>query len=439
MTGMVRAAYRGGMQMAAVAYGVASSLPGAPSPWRTNRLRLGRLDREAQAVVASARALWVHAASVGELTAVRPLLVELRERTAGRIIIVSTTAHSGLAMARTLPEAHLATMFPFDAPGPVRSVVARVRLDAYLFTETEIWPTWLETMREHGIPSIMVSGRVSDRTLRRARWLRPLFREALAEVTCCMQTEEDARRIVELGADPRRVHVAGSLKFDAASTALPEEVERLGAWLRAPAEPVVVAGSTHEGEEEMLLDAYRRLALAHRDLALVIAPRHLERLGAVEALARERGFAVQRSSAIADSSPPAERPVVVLLDRMGLLAASYRLATVAFVGGSLVPVGGHNVIEPAQAGVPVVVGPHTDNAPDVVDRLVAAGGAVRVGSTDALALALDHLLGEPAVARGMGHRARATARTGQGALERHVKIITARLSAAHFAQRAHDE
>lgn len=439
----MRGAYRGIMQMLAAAGAVASAMPGAPPRWRAVADRLGRLDASAQAMAASAPALWVHAASVGELTAVRPLVGELRERFPGRVIVVSTLTRTGLALARTMPEAHLAVLFPLDADGPVEAVLERFRLEAFLFTETEIWPLWLERLRAEQVPCIMVSGRVSERTARRARWLRSLYRAALAEVTCCMQTEDDARRIVAFGADPRRVHVAGSLKFETGAAAVSDEVARLGRAIGAPEQPLIVAGSTHEGEEAVLAGVYQRLALAHRDVALLLAPRHLERLDAVEEVVRRAGLPLVRASELlADAAPPPhvrERPLVIVLDRMGLLAQCYRLAAVAFVGGSLVPVGGHNVLEPAQAGVPVLVGPHTDNARDVVDRLVAAGGALRVRDDDTLALALDHLLAEPGAATVMGQRARAVAQSGQGALERHLKIITARLSTARFARRGAEE
>jgi 3-deoxy-D-manno-octulosonic-acid transferase len=438
---MMRAAYRGTMQVVAAACSMASGVPGAPARWRAAGDRLGRLDATAQAMAASAPAIWVHAASVGELTAVRPLVAELRERFVGRVIVVSTLTRTGLALARTMPEAHLALLFPLDADGPVEAVLERFRLEAFLFTETEIWPLWLERLQAEEVPAIMVSGRVSERTVRRARWLRPLYRNALAEVTCCMQTDEDARRIIELGADPRRVQVAGSLKFEAGAGETAAEVERFARALDVPAQPLVVAGSTHDGEEAIVLDVYHRLTLAHRDVALLLAPRHLERLDAVDALVRARGLPVVRfGELVADGAVRrVDRPLVVLLDRMGVLAQCYRLASVAFVGGSLVPVGGHNVVEPAQAGVPVLVGPHTENARDVVERLVTAGGALRVTSADALALALDHLLAEPGAASVMGQRARALAQSGQGALERHLKIIAARLSAARFARRGLEE
>jgi 3-deoxy-D-manno-octulosonic-acid transferase len=432
----MRAAYRGTMRLLASGCAVAAAVPAAPPRWRGVGDRLGRFDAAARAMATSAPTVWVHAASVGELTAVRPLIAALRARSPGRVFVVSTLTRTGLALARSMPEAHLAVLFPLDAPGPVEAVLERFRLEAFCFTETEIWPLWLERLRHGGVPAFMVSGRVSARTVARARWLRPLYRPALLDVTCCMQTDDDARRVIALGAEPRRVQVAGSLKFEGNGDRTTVEVQQFAAAVLAPSHPLIVAGSTHEGEETILLDVYRRLLLAHGDVALLLAPRHLDRLEAVEAHVRAHGLPLVRFSdlAVAGSPPRRERPLVVVLDRMGVLAQCYRFASLAFVGGSLVPVGGHNVVEPARAGVPVLVGPYTHNAPEVVDRLLMAGGGLRVASADALALACDHLLAEPAVAADMGLRARAIAQDGQGPLERHLKIIAARMSAVRFAR-----
>ena len=433
MEGLAVAAYRGVMTGAATVAGLAARLPGVPARWRAVGDRLGRIELPGEDDE-SQPALWLHAASVGELVAARPLLARLRERFPDRPFLVSTLTQTGLELARTLDEVDVAFLFPIDAPRTVRRLTRGLLLEAFLFTETEIWPTALEELAAAGVPTFMVSGRVSARTAMRGRWLRPVFRRALAEVTCCMQTDEDAQRIIALGADPRRVRVAGNLKFDGVAAEPPPDVVRLQALLRAGQRRMLVAGSTHEGEEPMLLEAFARVAPGHEDLVLLLAPRHPERFAAVAELITRAGWPLVRYTQLVAAPQSLPPRAVLLLDAVGPLAQCYALGVVAFVGGSLVPVGGHNVLEPARAARPVVVGPHTTNAADVVERLLAGGGALRVSSVESLAWALAGLLDEPGRAADMGRRARSLLDSGQGAVERHLKIIAARLTSARFAQ-----
>jgi 3-deoxy-D-manno-octulosonic-acid transferase len=382
-------------------------------------------------------AIWLHAASVGELVAARPLLRRLRERFPGRVYVVSTLTRTGLALAREMSEVHLSFLFPLDSTRAVRRLLDRFRLEAFLFTETEIWPTFLTELAAIGVPAFLVSGRVSARTMRWKGTLRALYRPALAGVTCCMQTDEDAKRIITLGADPRRVQVAGSLKFDASATEAPPEIGRLASRLGLPVRRVLVAGSTHEGEDEMVVEAFRRVSAGHRDLILLIAPRYPARIPGLAVAVIEADLPIVRySELVASDGEEVPAPGVVMLDVVGPLAHCYELGTVAFVGGSLVPVGGHNVIEPARAERPILIGPYTQHAEDVVERLIAGGAALRVSSAETLAWALAGLIDQPARAADMGRRARALVEKGQGAVERHLKIIAARLSSAHFASAA---
>jgi len=430
---LIRGGYRALMTALAAAAEVASRLPGAPARWRALRDRLGHVPAAERAGASAAPAVWVHAASVGELNAVHPLLAALRQRLPGRQVVVSTLTRTGLARAREMRDVHVALLLPLDARRPVRRLAGAFRLEAFLFTETEIWPTWLDEMERLGVPAFMVSGRVSERTARRAPLLRLLFRRSLRAVTCCMQTPADAARVVAVGADPGRVQVTGSLKDEAAAAASPR-VAALERWLAAGGRRLIVAGSTHEGEDAPVLEAYARVRGLHPDVVLLLAPRHPERFEAVGRLVTDRGLRLQRFSDVNGTAQSARLADVVLLDEMGPLAECYRVAVVAFVGGSLVEVGGHNVLEPAASGTPVVVGPHTANAAEATARLIEAGGALRVDSAEALALALEHVLAEPEVRRTMGERAQAAARAGQGALGRHLKILAARLSAARFAR-----
>ena len=292
------------------------------------------------------------------------------------------------------------------------AVIGALRLEAFLFTETEIWPTCLEELTTAAVPAFMVSGRVSERTLRRARWLRPLYRPALATVTCCMQTDDDARRIVLLGADPRRVSVAGSLKYDGAAVDPPADVQRLRDAL-GPGRRMLVAGSTHDGEEAMLLEAFRRVRPGHPELVLLLAPRHPDRFAAVAALVEAAGVPLVRYQSLVAGEAPATVPP----RRRSRRRRAARALLCARCGGlrrrHLVPVGGHNVLEPARAARPVLVGPHTTNAADAVERLVTGGGALRVSTTDSLAWALAGLLDEPARAADMGRRRARSSRAGR--------------------------
>ncbi|HYR96897.1 MAG TPA: glycosyltransferase N-terminal domain-containing protein, partial [Candidatus Binatus sp.] len=381
--------YRGVMTSAAAVARALSLVPAGPARWRALGDRLGRLTPAERTLVSGGTAIWLHAASVGELVAARPLLRRLRERFPGRLYVVSTLTRTGLELARSTGEAHFSLLLPLDAPATVRRLLAHFELEAFLFTETEIWPTLLAELGERGVATFMVSGRVGARTAARARLLRPLYRRALATVDCCMQTDQDATRIVALGADPRRVQVAGNLKFDGTPSDPPPDVVRLAAAVGT--RRMVVAGSTHEGEDEAVLEAYRRVLPGRADLLLLLAPRHPERLPAVAERVRAAGFPLVRYSELAaapEGAVSVPSPSVVLLDVVGPLAHCYTLGVVAFVGGSLVPAGGHNVLEPARASRPVLVGPHTSHAGEMVDRLVTGGGAIRISSADSLSWAL---------------------------------------------------
>jgi 3-deoxy-D-manno-octulosonic-acid transferase len=310
----------------------------------------------------------------------------------------------------------------------VRSLLERWRPEAFLFTETEVWPTCLDELAAAGVPCFMVSGRVSARTAARGRWLRPLFRSALSEVVCCMQSPDDAARVVALGADPARVHVTGSLKLDGTAAAMSPELARVADTLELGRRRLLIAGSTHEGEEAAVLDAFARVRSVHPDVLLLLAPRHPERFAAAAALVERRGHRLVRWGAlVAGHTERIASGAVVLLDALGPLAAAYGLGAVAFVGGSLVPSGGHNVLEPARLGRPVLVGPHTASVGEILDHLLAADGALRVADADELAAAWIDLVADPQRAGAMGARARAVAERAAGAVARHVALIAAAL------------
>ncbi len=418
--------YDGAMRIAAASAAAASGAPAVPETWRRAADRLGRLTPLDRSVAARGPVLWFHAASVGELRAVRPLVRALRARRPGRVVLASTLTRTGLGLARELPEVDVATLLPLDARGPVRRLLDGVGVEALCFTETEIWPTLLGELAARGVPAFMVSGRVSTRTAARASWLRPVYARALAGVVCCMQTAEDAARVIALGAAPAHVHVTGSLKFEHVAGETPDGVRALS--IRLGARPLLVAGSTHEGEEAVVLAAYARLRERHPGLVLLLAPRHPERLDDVAALVRRHGLGVSSYRALtAGTATLPDGAAVVLLDVMGPLAACYALGVAGFVGGTLVPIGGHNVVEPARAACPVLVGPHTASIEDVAARIVDAGGGRRVRSAEDLVAAIRPVLDAPATGRDMGRRAREAIAAGEGALARHLAVIETRL------------
>jgi 3-deoxy-D-manno-octulosonic-acid transferase len=368
--------------------------------------------------------IWVHAVSVGEVLAARPLLDSLKSRYPGLRLFVSTTTVAGQQMARGMREADGVFYFPFDFAVVVRRVLDVIRPRLFVMVESEIWPNLLRECRRRDVKTAVVNGRISARSYPRYRLARPFFRRVLAAVDrCCMQSEESARRIVAIGADPARVIVTGSLKFDAA--ALPAAARGRDRVLRffrvAPARHVIVAGSTMRGEELPVLRAFRRVKNMAPGALLLLAPRHTERFAEAADLARGEGFAtVNRSELAIDAEPRAD---VVVVDTIGELAQLYQLATVAFVGGSLVATGGHNILEPAVFGRPIVFGPHMQNFAEIAREFLAHDAAVQVESERELGQVLVSLLGDPVRRAGLGAAARALVDANRGARDRTIEAI----------------
>lgn len=369
--------------------------------------------------------LWVHAVSVGEAMAAIPLVRALKRRWPETEIVVSTVTGTGARVARDrLPEASALITFPLDFSSAVRRAVARIEPRGFIALETELWPNLLRTLARRGIPAVVVNGRISDRSYRRYRLVRRLFRRTLGEVAGFgMQSEEDARRIIALGASPERVVVTGNLKMEAAGAG--EGTERL--WRRllhlTDAEPVWIAGSTHRGEEEQVLEAYTRLRREVGRLSLILAPRHPERVGEIEALLTRHGLRGVRRTRLSGGREAGLEAPVILLDTVGELASLYTVADVIFIGGSLVPAGGHNMIEPASMGKPVVFGTHVENFREVAALLLEAGGAIQVRGRDELTEAVRRLLLEPEERQRRGAAAQEAVRAQQGAAARTLELL----------------
>ncbi|MGH9373309.1 MAG: 3-deoxy-D-manno-octulosonic acid transferase [Vicinamibacterales bacterium] len=378
--------------------------------------------------------IWIHAVSVGEVLTARALLPQLRERYPRLRICLSTTTMTGQQVARSnLQYVDEVFYFPFDL-GPIVSRTMRlVKPKLFIMMETEIWPNLLRACRRAGVKTVLANGRISSRSYPRYRLARPFFRRVLADVDrFCMQSEESARRIIEMGAERDRVSVTGSLKFDSlehpGASAIDRGRNRVLRYFRlSPGRPVIIAASTLKGEEEPLLEAFRRVRANWGNALLIIAPRKPERFEEVDALARRAGWRVARRTELAVDSEP--RVDVVVLDTIGELAQLYQVATAVFVGGSLVDAGGHNLLEPAVFGKPIVLGPHMQNFAEIARTFVDNRGAIQVQSEDELETRIVELLSDPVQRASLGAAARALVEANRGAKTKSMAVIAQLLPA----------
>jgi len=383
--------------------------------------RLGRVP----AWAGPAPPVWLHAVSVGEVMAAIPLARELAGRRPDLPLLVSTVTDTGRNVAEQRLPAKQFVFFPVDFGWAVESALDQLRPRIVLLTETEIWPNFIRACGARGIPVVLINGRISPRSYPRYRRVRRLFARVLQGIRLfCMQTPEDACRVLDLGAPVERVHVVGNLKFDLAVTGDPQDGSAVRQMLGLPPSlPILVAGSTHRGEEAPVLGAFQAVRRAIPDLTLLLAPRHPERLAEVEGLLARGGLAWVRRSRL-PASPAAP---VILVDTMGELARLYAAGTVVYVGGSLVPIGGHNVLEPAAYARPVLFGPHMGNFAEMARFFLEQGAGIQVHDTDGLAAAILRLLQEPAAADRMGEAGRTIVDTHRGAGRRTVDLLEALL------------
>jgi len=380
---------------------------------RTFRERMGRLPVNLN--VDGDRSIWIHAVSVGEVLAARTLVPALRERFPGHRVFLSTTTQTGNAVAaRGARDLDGLFYAPFDWPGPVRQALSVLNPELLLLVETELWPNLIHQAHRRGTRVAVVNGRISNRSFGRYRQLRGFLRQVLGEVDLfLMQSPAHAERIRELGAPPDRIQVTGNLKYDAVDPGRPPE--RLVRLLEGqPPRPLWIAGSTVAGEEELVLRAFHRVRERVGDAGFLMAPRHPERFDAVPPLVEAAGFRCRRRSTLEPGAWGDGE--VLLLDTLGELARLYALASVVFVGGSLVPSGGHNILEPAAAGKPVVVGPHMENFQEIADQFLSEEALVQVGSPEDLGGAVAELMLDEARRRALGERARGLVERNRGAV-----------------------
>ncbi len=366
--------------------------------------------------------IWLHAVSVGEVLAVSRLVGELGAEFPECRLLVSTTTRTGQALARERFGAERVFYCPLDFPWAVGAYLDAIQPKLLILAETEFWPNLLHGCYRRGVPVAVVNARISDRSWPRYRALRGLWKPFLSRLSLVLaQSELDAQRLTAIGCVPERVHVAGNLKFDVRAALESGATGELKA--RCAGVRYIVAGSTLDGEEAALLQAWPQLLAAEPELVLVIAPRHPERFAAVAALLDASGHAWERRSTWKDREAELLRAgQIVLLDTIGELASVYSVASVAFVGGSLIPAGGHNPLEPAQFGVPIVMGPHYENFRAMVEDL-RAHDAIRIVDAKELGLAFLDLMKDRVAAEAMGARAREAFERQAGATARSVKAI----------------
>ena len=378
--------------------------------------------------------IWVHAVSVGEVMAALPLLKKLREKYPSKNITLSTITDSGQKVGREgAPEGTSVVYLPFDIPFILRTVLRRFKPELLITIETELWPNIFKIFKEHGIPVILLNGRISGNSFKGYKKIFFFMKRVLAHVDLfCMQSELDAERIRSLGVERDRIKVLGNFKFDTKPpSAIPEWAERISG-------PVLIAGSTHEGEEELIMSVYRELKKDFFDLNLIIAPRHPERFQGVEDLLRSKGLSFIKRSEFRTSNPltpPLEKVggggfsepqflkgEIILLDTVGELSAVYGIADIAIIGKSYKGYGGQNPLEPAYWGKAIVCGPHMENFPFIRDFY--SQGASLEANEESLYSALRGLLYSPEKVRKMGDKAKEIYMKNSGAVEKAMKVLT---------------
>lgn len=388
------------------------------------RERLGKLPKGWRGLQGK-HPIWAHAASMGEVQAVSAVLLHLKSKRPDLVFVLSTTSLTGLQQAKDLLKGigDLFFMAPLDFAPFVTWTLRRIRPRALLIAETELWPSLIQETVKRGCRVAIINGRISERGYRRYQWISRLMRRTLEPISCvCVQSKTDEDRFASLGARPENIHVTGNVK--AYPVFSRERIDRSSirdGCAIAEDRPVLVAGSTREGEEDFLLHAFSVIKQRWPKIVFVLAPRHLKRKEEVEELIRKRGFSMARRSDIAVGRRPSRDVDVVLLDTMGELTRAYAIADIAFVGGSLVPIGGHNPFEPAAAGVPVLFGPYMQQ--DGAEQLVREGAAIRVKNTEELIACLTDLLNHPERRRQMGQKALKILRNRGEAVHRTVELL----------------
>jgi len=372
------------------------------------------------------RPVWIHAVSVGEVMTTIPLIRKLKENYPDQKIVLSTVTLTGNYTATLkAKQANAVIYFPYDYPFIVKRVIKIIHPKLFITLETELWPNFLRELKKKHIPSVVISGRISKGSYHRYRWTRFFFSRVLANIDAFyMQTDVDAQRIIDIGAPRDRVITVGNLKFDQSlPTLTSEEKRQFYNMLHVPeGQKIFIAGSTHRGEEDVILDIFKSLKKSHTDLILLLAPRHPERFNEVANLINRHRLRGIRKTALSKHSQ-ANRYDVILLDTIGELSKLYSIGTIIFVGGSLVEIGGHNVLEPAVYKKAVLFGPYMDNFLEISGYLKNNGGGLQVQTKEELLAHAEKLLSDDTVRNELGEKAFEIISHNQGTIEKAMEII----------------
>lgn len=388
-------------------------------------MRFGQFSKNVEDNLAKRMNIWIHAVSVGEVLAVSGIIEKLTRSYPGYNIVCSTVTKTGYELAQS-KIGNLATVIfaPLDFSWIVCKYIRMIEPKIYISTETEIWPNLYSALNKNGIPIILVNGRISDKAFRGYKWVSFLTKPILKCVkTFCMQTEQDADRIAQLGAAKKNIHIVGNLKFDAVSQNNNLKLEDLG---YQKSSELLIAGSTHAGEEKIIIEIYKKLKMEFHDFRLILCPRHVERVNEVFKLIEGSGFKAKKFSEINKKQIDGE--TIIVVDTIGQLSSLYNLAKVVFIGKTLAVGGGQNMIEPALCGKPTFVGPMTQNFKDVVSLLLREGAIIQVDNSEQLYLQIKDLMNSPEKRRSVSLAAQETVKKYRGATARTLEVIASYLT-----------
>ena len=384
----------------------------------------------------------IHAVSVGEVVAAIPFIKELKKRHPEIRLVLSTVTPTGREMAcKRLPEINQIVYFPFDLPWSVRRFLKRIRPDLFISVETELWPNFLRQVKLSGAKTLIINGRISPHTFRGYNRIRPLMKKVLAYVDLfCMQSEEDARRIRAIGAPEKVVEVTGNMKYDQGFVDIDKQVltEKRELFGIEEGDRVIIAGSTHRGEDEIIVESYKAYnypplqgegqggdrAFSSEKIRLIIVPRHPERTGEIEEIIRRQGLEpIRRTALIGSRGNNIPHNTVIVVDTIGELATLYSLATIVIIGGSFIPHGGQNPLEALYYKRPVIFGPHMFNFREITEEILRCGAGIQVESGEELSRALRGLIHDIVQQREMGEKGYQIILRNRGAVERNLAIV----------------